>query len=305
MRSHRHEREHQRQTHEYQRLDPTHEYLKQVEGDGRHEDQQERDHDQDDLTGDHVAEEAEGEADEPDEVAHDLQHADEEVDGVPEAEELLEVAEPLRLETPHLDEDERDDRERQRQVDVRAGRAQEVRRHVVRAVCLEAHRRVDGQERHPRVERHEDEHRGQYREEGPPVPLPNDPLDEAVEGLEQHLDGALHAPRHERRLARPEPEDQQHDDRRQPGREQRVGDRESADREHLLRREVHLGDADEGFVAEQRRADGAQGQAGDRQSGDECDGELGEQRANHRRGPSPRSAPRPPIRKEDTMRYVP
>ena len=88
-------REDQGEGAEHESLDRTDKQLQAIENHEdrrRHSDEECHDEEQD-LAGQHVAEETGGEADEAGKLGDELQDADEEVDGIAEVEELGEVAE--------------------------------------------------------------------------------------------------------------------------------------------------------------------------------------------------------------------
>src|SRR5581483_6608220 len=112
--------EDERQHSEHERLDEPDEDLEPVERQRHQEGQQERHHEQQDLAGEHVAEEPEGEADQAGDLGDELQHADEHVDWAAEVDELARVLEEAEGgDAPELDEDHRHDRDGERRVDVR------------------------------------------------------------------------------------------------------------------------------------------------------------------------------------------
>src|SRR5688572_9789812 len=98
---------------EHESLDRTDEQLEAIEGHEdrrRHSDQECHDEEQD-LAGEHVAEETGGEADEAGKLGDELEDADEEIDRITNGEELGEVAESEGTDAPPLDEDRRHDGE--------------------------------------------------------------------------------------------------------------------------------------------------------------------------------------------------
>src|SRR5687767_12115298 len=98
---------------EHESLDRTDEQLEAIEGheDRRCHSDEEGHNEEQDLTGEHVAEETGGEADESRKLGDELEDADEEVDRITDGEELGEVAEAEGAEAPPFDEDRGHDRE--------------------------------------------------------------------------------------------------------------------------------------------------------------------------------------------------
>src|SRR3990172_1253789 len=118
------DREDKRQHREHRGLDEPHEELQPIDDVHEKEWHQERQHEDQDLAREHVSEETEGEADHADELREEFEDADKRHDAV-EVEELLEVTEAERLESPELDAEEGDDGQRERVVHIAEGAAEE------------------------------------------------------------------------------------------------------------------------------------------------------------------------------------
>src|SRR5438046_2381203 len=129
VRAHGQHREYEGESAEHKCLDGANEKLQPVEDDQdrRGDREQKRHHEDQDLSRHHVAEETEGEADQPRELRDQLENADESVYAV-EVEELPHVSEEAdRSYAPVLNEKRRYQRERKRRHQVRVDAAQ-VRR---------------------------------------------------------------------------------------------------------------------------------------------------------------------------------
>ena len=226
--------EHQRQPGEDQALDEPHQQLQPVDPHGGEERHQKGGHQHQNLARRHIAEQPEGEADQPHELAESLQRPDKEkvqqpLKGVQQLEpeqgahpvsqaahpyELAEVPQPQHPNPQILHENKGNQGQGQGHIDIGSRRTQQVNFH--NPVSHKPQRRVDGQQPNPGVNDHEQEYGRDYREQQPRPPRPDHALNELQQGFDGDFAEVLQAPRHQLRPPRSDGEYGDQDDAGNP-----------------------------------------------------------------------------------------